>query len=173
MNEYERLKKYTEDYQEQLRKERERKKSKPNDNMDMDICDKLSSFDFFCDTCQEDFKSPARKTKYRFRGQLIATVRGKCPYCDNQAVRYATHRDQDPYYQRSPKVRKQRNYYMIDFLRKNEFGFKTLYGDKDKDFNEEMQRREEEIFNKDFEIGLKGRSLETQENLKMLHERRY
>jgi len=173
MNEVERLRKYTKDIQEQLRIEKELKKNKPNVNMDQDIPERLFSFDFYCDTCQEDFKSSAVKTKKRLDGDVIATMRGKCPNCGNEAIRYATHRDQDSYYQKSPKIRRQRNYFKQEMLQKDEYGFKTLYGDKDEEFYKRMKEKEEEIFNEELSIGLKGNSLLTQEKLRVLHESRH
>ena len=169
MNETERLKKYTEDIQEDLRKNRERRKPKPNENMDRDIPDKLESFDFWCDTCQEDFQSPARKTRYRLEGDVIATLRGECPECGEIAIRYATHRDQDPYYQKSLKIRRQRNQYRIDMLQGKEYGFRTYYGDPDAEFNKIIAREEERIFRADLATGLKGQSLKAKRKLEELH----
>ena len=169
MEETQRLKKYTEEIQEDLRKDRERRKPKPNENMDRDIPDVLKSFDFWCDTCQQDFQSPARKTRYRLEGDTIATLRGECEECGEVAIRYATHRDQDPYYQRSLKIRRQRNQYRIEMLQSREYGFKTHYGDPDADFNKMMAREEEKIFRADMATGLKGQSLKAKRKLEELH----
>lgn len=168
-NETQRLKKHTEEFQEDLRKDRQRRKPKPNENMDKDIPDKLESFDFWCDTCQQDFQSPARKTRYRLEGDAIATLRGKCPDCEEIAIRYATHRDQDPYYQKSLIIRRQRNQYRIEMLQGKEYGFKTHYGDPDKDFNKRMVGVEEHIIKSELITGLKGQSLKTQERLRQLY----
>jgi ribosomal protein S27AE len=169
MNETQRLKKHTEEFQEDLRKDRERKKPKPNENMDKDIPDKLESFDFWCDTCQQDFKSSARKTRYRLEGDMIATLRGQCPDCGETTIRYATHRDQDPYYQKSLKIRKQRNQYRIEMLQSQEYGFKTHYGDPDREFNEMINRQEERIMAVDWDSGLRGQSLKAKNKLEELH----
>lgn len=168
MNETERLKKRTEEIQEDLRRDRERRRPKPNENMDRDIPDVLSSFDFWCDTCQQDFESPARKTRYRLEGDVIATLRGGCPDCGETAIRYATHRDQDPYYQKSLKIRRQRNQYRIEMLQGREYGFRTHYGDPDAEFNRTMIENEERIIRAEMATGLMGRSLKTKEKLRNL-----
>lgn len=168
MNETERLKKHAEEIQEDLRKDRERQRPKPNENMDRDIPDVLKSFDFWCDTCQQDFESPARKTRYRLEGSVIATLRGACPDCGETAIRYATHRDQDPYYQKSLKVRRQRNQYRIEMLQGREYGFKTHYGDPDADFNRTMAENEERIIRGEMVTGLRGQSLKTKEKMRNL-----
>lgn len=173
MNEVERLKQRTKDFQEDLRKDRDRKKPKPNENMDKDIPDRMESFDFWCDNCQEDFQSPARKTRYRLERDIIATLRGECPECGETAIRYATHRDQDPYYQKSLKIRRQRNKYRIETLQAKEYGFKTYYGDPDKEFNQMMANQEEMIFRMDFETGLKGQSLKAKRKLDEIHRLRH
>lgn len=168
MDETERLKKHAEEIQEDLRKDRERRRPKPNENMDRDIPDVLKSFDFWCDTCRQDFESPARKTRYRLEGEVIATLRGECPDCGEMAIRYATHRDQDPYYQKSSKVRRQRNQYRIEMLQGREYGFKTHYGDPDAEFNRTMMENEERIIRQDMATGLKGQSLKTKEKIRNL-----
>lgn len=167
--ETERLTKYTKDIQEDLRIDRERRKPGPNENMDRDIPDVMKSFDFWCGTCQEDFESPARKTRYRLEGDIIATLRGECPNCGDVAIRHATHRDQDPYYQLSSKIRRQRNKYRIETLQGREYGFRTHYGDPDATFNKKMMAVEEHIMKSEFNVGLKGQSLKTQERLRRLY----
>lgn len=169
MNENQRLKQRTKEIQKQLSIDRERRKPKPNENMDMDIPDKLESFDFWCDTCQQDFESPARKTRYRLEGNIIATLRGECPDCGETAIRYATHRDQDPYYQKSTKVRRQRNQYRIETLQGKEYGFRTHYGNPDEEFNKTIAREEERIFRNDLASGLKGQSLKAKRKMEELH----
>jgi ribosomal protein S27AE len=170
MNEIECLKKRTEEIQEELRIDRQRRKPKPNENMDADIPEKLESFDFWCNVCQEDFTSPARKTRYRLEGDVIATIRGECPSCGETAIRYATHRDQDPYYQRSLKIRRQRNQYKIEMLQGKEYGFRTHYGDPDAELNKTIAREEERIFRTDLATGLKGQSLKAKRKLEELHQ---
>lgn len=169
MNETERLKKYTEDFQEDLRIDRERKKLRPNENMDRDIPDRLKSYDFWCGNCQEDFSAPAVKTRYRLEGDVIATLRGECPECGEVAIRYATHRDQDPYYQRSVKIRRQRNKYKVETLQGQEYGFRTHYGDPDKEFNKIIAEQEEKIMLADMSTGLRGQSLKAKRKMEEIH----
>jgi len=169
MDEVQRLKKRTEEIQEDLRIDRERRKPKPNENMDRDIPDRLSSFDFWCDYCQEDFAAPAIKTRYRLEGDTIATLRGICPECEETAIRYATHRDQDPYYQRSTKIRRQRNKYRIETLQGQEYGFRTHYGDPDAGFNKIIAEQEERIIRADMSTGLRGQSLRAKRKLEEIH----
>jgi len=155
MNEIERLTQRTKEIQQDLAKDRERKKLKPNQRMDDDVPQFLKSYDFWCDTCREDFVSSARKTSYRLDGHKISTIRGICPECGKEAIRYATHRDQDPYYNKSRKIRRQRNEYALDFLRADQYGFKTQYGEPYKEFIKRMIRIDKKKFKKRMEIGLK------------------
>ena len=171
MSQIDRLKRYTEEIQEELRMDREKRKPNPNLNMDRDIPEVLKLFDFWCSTCQEDFVAPARKTRHRMGGDVIATIRGECPECGESAIRYATHRDQDPYYQRSTKMRRQRNKYQVEMLQAQEYGFKTHYGDYRADFNKRMAENEERIIKEDLKLGLKGQSLKTKERLGQLYGR--
>jgi len=169
MNEIQRLKQRAEEIQEDLRRDREMRKPGPNENMDKDIPEFIKSYDFWCNTCQEDFTSSARKTRYRLEGDIIATLRGECPDCGEMAIRHATHRDQDPYYQRSTKVRRQRNQYRIDMLQGGEYGFKTHYGDPDDALNKTIMREEERIFKVELGTGLKGQSLKAKRKLEELY----
>mgnify|MGYP001571142001 CR=1 FL=1 len=170
MDETTRLKKYTEEIQEDLRIDRQRKKPKPNENMDADIPDNLKSFDFWCDTCQEDFEAPARKTRYRMEGDVIATMRGECPECGETVIRYVTHRDQDPYYQRSMKIHRQRNQYRTEMLQAEEYGFKTHYGDPNEIVDKKLAEQEKKIAKADLSIGLKGQSLKAKRKLEQLRQ---
>lgn len=169
MRETERLKKYTEDFQDDLRKDRDRRKPGPNENMDRDIPDRLSSYDFWCCECQEDFRSPAVKSRYRLEGDVIATLRGECPECGEVAIRYATHRDQDPYYQKSTKIRRQRNKFVVDMLQGQEYGFRTHYGDPDTEFNKIIAEQEEGIMRADMSTGLRGQSLKAKRKIEEIY----
>lgn len=165
MNETERLRQRTKEYQEDLRKDRERRKPSPNQRMDEDIPQFLPSYDFWCEICQEDFTAPARKSSYRFEGNIISTIRGRCPECETIAIRYATHRDQDPYYAKSLKIRRQRNQYALEMLQAEQYGFRTQYGEPYEEFNRKMAAKDEIRFGKKRETGLKGLSLEEKEVL--------
>ena len=163
MNEIERLQQRTKGYQEDLRKDRERRKPKPNQRMDDDIPQVLSSYDFWCEDCQQDFSAPARKTSYKFEGNVISTIRGICPECGITAIRYATHRDQDPYYSKSLIIRRQRNQYALEMLQAEQYGFRTQYGEPYAEFNRKMAEKDEKRFNERIGTGLKGLSLEEKE----------
>lgn len=173
MNETERLKEYAKEIEKTLKQDRERRKPKPNENMDKDIPDFMDSFDFWCDTCKQDFQSPARKSRYRMEGDVIATLRGKCPDCEEMAIRYVTHRDQDPYYNKSLNIRRQRNQFRIEMLQGKEYGFRTHYGDPDKDFNDRILDAEEKIIKEELGVGLRGQSLKMKDKLQQLHATRY
>ena len=159
MNETERLCQRTKEYQEDLRKDRERKKLSPNQRMDDDIPQVLVNYDFWCDVCQKDFSASARKTSYRFEGNVISTIRGKCPECETTAIRYVTHRDQDPYYSKSLIIRRQRNQYALEMLQAEQYGFRTQYGEPYEEFNKRMVEKDEKRFDERVGTGLKGLSL--------------
>ena len=134
--------------------------------MDDEIPRVLASYDFWCEVCQEDFTVPARKTSYGFEGNIISTIRGKCPECGTTAIRYATHRDQDPYYAKSLKIHRQRNQYALEMLQAKQYGFRTQYGEPYKEFNQKMAAKDEARFNEKIGTGLKGLSLEEKEILR-------
>ena len=153
--EIDRLKKRVEDQQELLRQDRQRKKKKPNERMDEQKPDHLDTYPFWCDSCQEDFKSPCYKTKHRLFGDIIAVYRAKCPICEEDCIRHVTHKDEDPYYQRSTKIRRQRNQYAFEMLQPKDFGFKTHYGDPYPGFTGLMQEKEERMIKEQLDQGLK------------------
>ena len=148
--------------------EKDRLKPKPNDLMADDIPERMASYDFWCDPCREDFKSPAIKTTYKLDGNKISTIRGECPECETIAIRYATHRDQDPYYNKSKSIRRSRNQFATELLSAEDYGFKTLYGLPYEQFMQRQMEREEEILAEERTIGLKGQSLEMKERLAKL-----
>ena len=168
MNDYQRQKKRVQDHQELLSQEWGKKKKKPNELMEEETGETLSSFDFWCDTCQQDFSAPCHKTKHRLYGDVIAVWRAVCPDCGEEAIRHITHKDEDLYYNKSTKVRHQRNEYAWETLQAGEHGFRTHYGDPFKEYNEEMQRKEKKIIDEERSAGLRGMSLETQERLRRL-----
>ena len=163
MSETERLRQRTKEYQEELRKDRERRKPSTKQLMNEDIPQFLLSYDFWCDVCQKDFEAPARKTTYRINGNPISTIRGRCLECETMAIRYATHRDQDPYYYKSLKIRRQRNQYAMEMLQGEQHGFRTHYGEPYKEFTQKMIAKDERKFNEKIGTGLKGLSLKEKE----------
>ena len=168
MKEYQRLKKRIQDQQRLMDEERERKKPRPNILMEQQALDRLKSYDFWCNDCQEDFKAPCYKTRHRIHGDTIAIYRTKCPNCDNECIRYITHKDEDLYYQKSAKIRSQRNQYTLDLLQANQYGFKTHYGDPEEEYIKKLQEKERIII--EGQTGLRGLSLEQQERLERLRE---
>lgn len=166
--EFRRLKKRTEDHQKLLDQERERKKPMPNARMEEDTPDRLKRFDFWCSVCQEDFEASCHKTRHRLGGDWIAVWRARCPWCEEGCLRHITHKDEDPYYRRSDKVRRQRNQYAAEMLQAEDFGFKTHYGQPYPEFIKRMQKNERKIIEEQREQGLKGWSLESKEKLRTL-----
>ncbi len=166
--EWSKLERRVVDQQKHLDQERRSHKPKPNELMEKETGEILASFDFWCDTCQEDFSAPCYKTKHRLYGDIIAVWRARCPDCNEEAIRHITHKDEDLYYNRSTKIRRQRNEYAWETLQADEHGFRTHYGDPFKEYNEEMQRKEKKIIDKERSIGLRGMSLDTQQRLRRL-----
>lgn len=155
-SEEERLKKRLEDQQVLQDQERRRKKRKtPSERMDENKPDYLNTYPFWCENCQEDFDSSCYKTKHRLYGGVIAVYRAKCPVCEEDCIRHVTHRDEDQYYQRSAKIRAQRNRYAHELLQPGVYGYKTHYGDPYLGFTEMMQEKEERMIKKQLDEGLK------------------
>lgn len=147
-----RVQKHYEDHQEQLDLERERKKLRPNENM-LDGMSKTIIYPFWCDVCKQDFTARARMFKHRLHGDWIATYRCKCPDCENDCVRYITHKDHDPYYNKSLSVRKQRNEYSSDVLQPDDYGYKTHYGNPWEEFDKRMEMENERLRGRQRDMG--------------------
>jgi len=171
MNEYDRLTKFTEDHWDAMQADRKAKRAKPNENMESGTADRLLSYDFWCLDCQEDFAAPCYKSKHRLWGDVIAVYRANCPDCGKDCLRHITHRDSDPYYEQSRKIRIMRAQYAWETLQANEYGFRTCYGNPWKKHEEELMAREERIMQADFQLGLKSKSRATSGKLKLLNER--
>lgn len=156
MNEYDRLEKRLKDQQVLLDQEREYKKKRPNERMDEGKPDRLNTYSFWCDLCDQDFDAPCYKTKHRLHGDTIAVYRTKCPDCEQECIRHITHRDHDLFYYKSTKIRKQRNQYFLETLQAKDYGFRTCYGDPYAGFDEVQQAKEETEMMKQQEMGFKG-----------------
>lgn len=87
--------------------------------------------EFFCISCQLEFK--ARAKKYWNDTYGLGSRHARCPKCDRTCVRYINDSPFDPYYSHSPRVRAMRAENYKDTLQPDDFGFKMLYGDP---FNE-------------------------------------
>lgn len=172
MSNYQRLKKRIEDQHKLLDQEREMKKKmeeKPNKRMEEDAPDRLPLFDFWCDTCQEDFSMPCYKSRHRLYGDTIVVWRATCPDCETDCIRHITHKDEDLYYDKSTKIRKQRNQYAWEALQPDQYGFRTHYGEPYKEFMRKCQDREKMIIEEERSEGLKGLSLERKQKLRKLY----
>ncbi len=142
MNELEANKKRVANVQMALARERELKKPKPNQRMAEEIPDRVESYAFWCDDCQKDFDAPAYKESHHIFEDVIITYRAACSDCGQECVRFISHRDLDPYYFLSDRIREDRNRYREDFLRHDDFGFETAYGYKFKEYDDNLKARE-------------------------------
>lgn len=169
MDEQERLTQRVKDLQRLQDQDRERRKVKPNIRMDEDLPDRLPAYDFWCDNCQEDFTVPCYKTRHRLYGYSVAIYRGKCPICEEESTRNVTHRDEDNYYNKSTKIRHQRNKYAWHTLQADQTGFRTHYGIPFNEFEEKMKDKEERLIKIERDKGIRGTSLEVQQRLRKLY----
>lgn len=169
IDEKERLKKRIEDQQHLQDQERERKKPKANEKMDADAPDRVESYDFWCDVCQEDFSASCYKSRHRVEGNTISIYRTTCSGCDTDCIRHITHKDQDLYYYKSAKIRKQRNKYANDVLQDDDYGFNTRYGNPYTEFNKKMIEKEQRILKEEKDKGFSGQSLKSKERLRRLY----
>ncbi len=151
-------------HDQQAQREAERKKHEPNVNerMAADTPDVISTYDFWCDACEEDFSSAAWKEVHRIYGDPVVTYRTRHE-CGTLCTRLVSHRDHDQYYHQSVKVRLQRNQYVAEMLRPDDFGFRSLYGDPE--FDKTLREAEEKAIEEERERGFRGLSHETQEKL--------
>jgi len=153
--EEERLKKRIKDQQALQDQERRKKKKSINELMEEEKPLNLGTYDFWCENCQEDFEAPCHKTRHRLYGDTVAVWRGRCPECGDEAIRHITHRDEDKYYQRSTRIRRQRREFAHELLQAGDYGFRTHWGEPYAEFNERMQKQEEEKIKRQLGEGLK------------------
>ena len=97
--------------------------------------------DFFCTDCQED--------KENLKCDLISNrwvkwYQTKCPDCDRRLIRYKTNNKIDPYYYRSPKVKKIRVLLEKDLIQPSDPRFKKVY----KKEAEEIEQNSEKLVKK-------------------------
>jgi hypothetical protein len=169
MSEIERMKSRVYERQVQLQRDRELHKPSPNELMAENTPDMISSYDFWCDECDEDFSSPAYKTVHRLYGDPVVCYR-TTHECGNDCLRLVSHKDHDPYYWKSGKIRRQRALYAQDVLQADDYGFRTLYGAPYREFEKEIGRQEEDIIRREREKGFKGLSLKAQEEMAHLRD---
>ena len=171
ISEKERLEKRLADREKLERQERERHKKNPNERMiGEDSRERIESYPFFCNVCQEDFDSSAIRNIYHLDGKVYAVWRARCPYCDEWCVRYISHRDEDPYYYNSKRVLKERSESEEDLLQPGEYGFNTRYGEPYKKAQKLWDDHRRDIFMAERRKGLSGNSLESKERLRKLNE---
>lgn len=139
--------------------------------MDEDLPDSLPAYDFWCDNCQLDFSASCYKTRHRLFGDTVAVYRGECPICEDKCHRLVTHRDEDLYYQKSTKIRRERNQYAWEVFQLEDYGFKTHYGNPYTYQHEKLAQKEWKIIEAEREKGLRGLSLETKERLRKLRRK--
>ncbi len=168
--EVEQGKKRVKEVQESLQRERDLHQPKANEVMAEDTPDFISQYDFWCDECEEDFTASAFKSVSRLFGDPIVAYRTKCPDCDNPCYRLISHKDHDHYYDKSLKVRINRNKYVVDVLQHEDYGFQTHYGNPFKEFEADMKKREEQIIQEEHERGFRGLSLHSQQELSRLYD---
>lgn len=149
----------------QIDRDRERKKPTPNELMAQDKVEGFKGMEWFwCNTCGEDFYiNKIIKTEHKLFGEIIVMWRARCPWCGRGLHRHMTHRDDDPYYERSKRVHLMRDEYKTDTLQADEWGFKSYYGLPYKEHQRKIQEKRDKILNKD--DGLRGLSLEEKDKL--------
>ena len=163
--ETERLKQRVRDKQEALERNRQMMKPNLNERMAEDTPDLISSYDFWCDVCEEDFTQAAYKTVSRIYGDPVVAYRTRHE-CGNDCIRLISHRDYDPYYQLSVKIRRQRNEYRIEALQAEDYGFATNYGNPYAKFEKELAEQEQKIIENERANGFRGLSLKAQQQLR-------
>ena len=174
-NEAERLSRYAKDVQSKLTQERELQKSTPHQRMAEEAKDFIQSYNFFCEECQEDFTAPAYKEAHRFYGDYIVTYRAiheeneNEEPCGEECMRLVTHRDHDPYHNLSDKINRDRNEYALDVLQHDQYGFNTLYGRPFQEHEDKLKEKEERLYLREREKGLKGESLQVKEKLRRMN----
>lgn len=108
----------------------------------------------WCRPCRKDFVTLAWKEWSPTYGSGSWFTR--CPDCGGECARYISNKLRDPYYEESDALREMRGLFAKDTLQPHEYGFRTLYGEPFKAWEEEMARRDEEIRAKYAALGIKG-----------------
>lgn len=163
--------KYVRDIQDKQKRDREMAKPTPYERMAEQAMDEVFSYAFWCDSCQEDFDSPAYKTVHRLFGDAVVCYRAYHEKCGEESIRLVTHRDHDPYYHLSERVHLMRGEYADDVLQADQYGFRTHYGEPFEEFERKLKLKEERIIMGYKEKGLAGGSVREQERLGRLRRR--
>lgn len=160
MGDRERLIKHVQDTQRDIEVERERHKPSRDTLIERDCTEVIPSMDFWCDQCEEDWTIPGFRADATMGDTLYVTIRAYCPTCDAELIRYVTQKREDPYYQRSKKILRQRNQYIRDVLQGGDYGFRTLYGDPFDAFHKRIIEDEEHAMENFRRSGLRSASRE-------------
>jgi len=124
--------------------------------------------DFFCDRCQLDFKAPSYKHWVSLYG--IGAWISFCPICGVMTCRWITNKANDPYYEKSSKIRGMRSMFEADMLQPDQYGFQTLYGDPFEKYHKILEHQEEEIRTRYLSLGLTGETLQEQSEREKMKE---
>ena len=90
--------------------------------------------DFYCKKCNCDYEdlnaSPIIETDWTQKGKYLVYVNSKHKKCSTWNRRYATNKNLDPYWVKSPKMKRDQGNYYRDMIQPHESGFDMLYGRK-------------------------------------------
>ena len=155
-----RLKKRVKEHQAEIDKDLKEKKAKKKENRERTAFDKLTDVtktDFYCEYCMIDIVAPAYKLWINFYD--IGVWKSNCPSCTLPIYRHITDKSNDPYYEKSRKIRESRSMFEADMFRPGTYGFKTLYGDPFAEFYMRYQNQEESLKGKYLSMGLTGETI--------------
>lgn len=90
--------------------------------------------DFYCKNCKCDYQdyrtTGVVETDWNIPGADVAYWNSKHRKCGRWNRRYITGKNNDPYWTRSPKMRRDRGNFYRDMIQPHESGFNLLYGRK-------------------------------------------
>ena len=95
---------------------------------------------FWCDKCRIDFDNDAI---LRNNG-LAKWFETKCPKCRERSIRYADNPKEDPYYQKSEKIKRQLYQFSKDLIQPNDPKYQMYY----KKQYDEMEKNKELYYNR-------------------------
>lgn len=98
--------------------------------------------DFFCSECERDFGGIGHKEVRWPKGSVwFAFYRGRCPE-GHLTIRYITDKLKDPYFYKSPFVRKQQSVYADAMIGPDNPRFKVLYPEAYERIQQQKLKRE-------------------------------
>ena len=119
-------------------REVERQKSRLEMLNEQEIKEGLESrlTEFYCKKCKCDYRdyklTPIVETDWVKEGLYIAYWKSKHKKCGTWNRRFITDRKYDPYWVKSPKMKKDRGNYYKDLVQPNQSGFEMLFSYKNK-----------------------------------------